>query len=239
MKKINISWLAVLALVVSLVVISGCASKNTVAEKIESPPVPIKTIAILPIQTPQVFTLEKSENALILFGIIGISIHQASVAAKNDGFGKKMREYSVPLGSNLMRSLEQGLLAQNYEVVVLRDQDMGLADPSDFDADAIVHVIIKSAGVSSPHRSLSYKPQLNVDVNVISTKDQNKIDDWSVDYGADASKLDYGNIPADPKFAWASYDLLMQKIPDVVEGLQLGASQLGGHIAKTLRDRKL
>ena len=38
--------------------------------------------------------------------------------------------------------------------------------------------------------------------------------------------------------SWASYDLLMQKIPDVVEGLHEGAKKLGGHIAKTLRERK-
>jgi hypothetical protein len=90
---------------------------------------------------------------------------------------KKLRDYEVPLNSDIIQTLEQGLLAEQYEVVVLREQNMGFAEPLDFDyrivntdTDPIIHVIIKDAGVSSPHRSLSYKPQLNVDVNIVSKK---------------------------------------------------------------------
>ena len=238
--------LAVLCISVSITGLSGCASKGKEQVKEELLFEPIKKIAILPIQNPLRFTLDKSGSALILFGIIGQSIHQADIAAKNDGFSNKMRENKLPIGDEIMVSLEQGLVAQNYEVIVLRDQNMGFAAPKNFDyrkvttdADAIIHVIINEAGVASPLRSTSYKPQLNVDVYVLSTKDQREIDDWGVDYGADASKLDYGNIPADAKFAWGTYEVLMKKIPDVVDGLQQGAKLLGPHIAKTMRERKL
>lgn len=238
--------LAVLCISISITGLSGCATKGKEQEKEEPPFEPIKKIAILPIQNPLRFALDKSGSALFLFGIIGQSIHHADIAAKNDGFSNKMRENKLPIGDEIMASLEQGLIAQNYEVIVLRDQNMGFAVPKDFDyhkvttdADAIVHVIINEAGVASPLRSTSYKPQLNVDVYIISAKDQRKIDDWGVDYGADASKLDNGNIPADAKFAWGTYEILMKKIPDVVDGLQQGAKLLGPHIAKTMRERKL
>lgn len=157
-----------------------------------------------------------------------------------------MQEYNVPLGIDLMQSLEQGLNAEKYEVVVLREQDMGYANPKDFDygkiitdADALAHIIITETGVSSSLRKPNYKPRLNVDVKIISSKDQTKIDDWTVEYGADASKLNDGSFPSDPKFAWSDYDVVMQKIPEVIEGLQQGAKLLGGHIAKTVRERKL
>ncbi len=238
--------LAFLCISFSITGFSGCASKGKEQAKEEPPIEPIKKIAILPIQNPLKFTLDKSGSALILFGIIGQSIYHAEIAAKNDGFGNKMREYKLPIGDEIMASLEQGLSAQNYEVIVLRDQNMGFAAPADFDyrkvttdADAIIHVIIKETGVASPLTSANYKPQLNVDVNIISAKDQRKIDDWGVEYGANASKLDNSNIPADAKFAWGTYEILMKKIPDVVEGLQQGAKLLGPHIAKTMRERKL
>ncbi len=238
--------LAILCLSISITGLSGCASKGKEQVKEEPPIAPIKKIAILPIQNPLKFTLDKSGSALILLGIFGQSIHHADIAGKNDGFSHKMREHTLPIGGEIMASLEQGLIAQNYEVIVLRDQNMGFAAPKDFDyrkvttdADAIIHVIINEAGVASPLRSTSYKPQLNVDVYIISAKDQRKIDDWGVDYGADASKLDNGNIPADAKFAWGTYEILMKKMPDVVDGLQQGAKLLGPHIAKTMRERNL
>ena len=240
-KKIGLAFLLVL---ISVTGMSGCAGKGKGQQEAEPVRVPIRKVAILPIQTPRVFTLDKSENALLFFGVIGHVIHSASVSSKNNEFGNKMREFTLPLGKDLMQSLQENLLAEKYEVVVLRDQDMGFADPSDFDykkvntdADAIIHVIFKDAGVDSPHRSLSYKPRLNVDVNIISPRNQETIDDWSIDYGANASKLDSGNIPADPKYAWPSFEAMMQKIPDVVEGLQQGPKLLGPHIAKTLRER--
>ena len=78
-----------------------------------------------------------------------------------------------------------------------------------------------------------------MDVRLISARDQSEIDDWSVDYGADASKLDYANIPADPRYAWGTYGILMEKLPEAIDGLQQGAKLMGTHIAKTMRERKL
>jgi hypothetical protein len=234
--------LAILCIATSTIGLSGCASKGKEQAKEEPPFEPIKKIAILPIQNPRRFTLDKSGSPLFLLG----AIQHIEIAAKNDGFSNKMRENKLPIGDEMMVSLEQGLIAQNYEVIVLHDQNMGFAAPKDFDyrkvttdADAMIHVIINEAGVASPLRSTNYIPQLNVDVYIISAKDQRNVDDWGVDYGADASKLDNGNIPADAKFAWGTYEILMKKIPDVVDGLQQGAKLLGPHIAKTMRERKL
>jgi hypothetical protein len=245
MKLIDRPWLVVLALTVFLVVISGCANKNTIGETVEPPRAPIKKIAILPIANPRNFTLEKTHSPLVFLGGIFGAIDYAERKSKNDGFSRKMSGYTVPLSNDLMQSLEQGLIADHYEVVVLRDQNMGDGDPSDFDyrvvktdADAIIHVLVKQAGVGSPIRTTDYKPQLNVDIRLISAQDQSEIDDWSVDYGADAGKLDYGNIPADPRYAWGTYGILMEKLPEVVDGLQQGAKLMGKHIAKTMRERK-
>lgn len=241
-KRTGLAFL--LLFLISVAGISGCANKGKGQKEAEPERVPIRKVAILPIQSPRVFTLDKSENALIFFGVIGHVIHSASISSKNDAFGKKMHEYNLALGNDLVQSLEQSLLAEKYEVVVLRGQDMGFVDPSDFDykkvstdADVILHVIFKDAGVDSPHRSLSYKPRLNVDVNIISPLNQETIDDWSIDYGANASKLDNGNIPADAKYAWPSFEAMMDKIPIVAEGLQQGPKLLGPHIARTLRER--
>ena len=246
MKSINRLWLVILVLAAFLGVTSGCANKHTVGEKIEPTHAPIKKIAILPIENPRNFTLEKSHSPIIFLGGIFGAIDYAERKSKNDGFSRKMLGYTVPLSHDLMQSLEQGLIAESYEVVVLRDQNMGDGDPSDFDyrvvktdADAIIHVLVKQAGVSSPIRTTDYKPQLSVDVRLISARDQSEIDDWSVDYGADASKLDYGNIPADARYAWGTYGILMEKLPEVVDGLQQGAKLMGKHIAKTVRERKL
>jgi hypothetical protein len=238
--------LALLFLSISMAVLSGCTTTGKKQEVEEPRYEPIKKIAILPIQNPLRYTLDKSGSALILFGIIGQSIHRADIAAKNDGFGNKMQDFKLSIADELMQSLEQGLAAQNYEVIVLRDQNMGFAKPEDFDyqkvttdADAVIHVIFTEMGVASPLRSITYKPQLNLDVKIISMKDRRKIDDWSIEYGANAGKPDDENIPADPKYAWGNYEVLMQKIPEVVEGLQQGTKMIGPHIAKTMRERKL
>lgn len=246
MISVRFFKLAFLLLSISFAVLSGCASSGKNKEVDEPPYEPIKKIAILPIQNPIRFTLDKSGSALILFGFIGQSIHHADIASKNDGFANKMRDIKLSIAEDLMASLEQGLIAQNYEVIVLRDLNMGFAKPDDFDykkvttdADALIHVIFNETGVASPLRSITYKPQLNLDVKIISMRDRRKIDDWSVDYGANAGKPNDENIPADPKYAWGNYETLMQKIPDVVEGLQQGTKILGPHIAKTMRGRKL
>ena len=54
-----------------------------------------------------------------------------------------------------------------------------------------------------------------------------------------SAKNPHGNIPADPKYAWLTYETLLQKIPEVAEGLQMGAKVLGSLIAKILREKKL
>ena len=242
MTSIKSIVLVILWVTMSVGGLSGCASNG----KDQLPRGPIKKIAILPIQNPLWITLDRSGSPYVLLGFIGQSLARAEIAAKSDGFRNKIREHKLAIGEALIAALEQGLIEQHYDVVVLRDQNMGYDEPKDFDyrklttdADAIIHVIIDKSGVSSPLLTPSYRPQLNVDVRIISAKNQRKIDDWGVEYGADASMSDSGNIPADPKYAWLTYETLLQKIPEVVEGLQMGAKVLGSQIAKTLREKKL
>lgn len=242
MTSIKSIALVILWVTISVGGLSGCASNG----KDALPRGPIKKIAILPIQNPLWLSLDRSGSPYALLGFIGQSLTRAEIAAKSDGFRNKIREHKLALGEDLMAALEQGLIEQHFDVVVLRDQNMGYDEPKDFDyrklttdADAIIHVIIDKSGVSSPLLTPSYRPQLNVDVRIISAKNQRKIDDWGVEYGADASMSDSGNIPADPKYAWLTYETLLQKIPEVVEGLQMGAKVLGSQIAKTLREKKL
>ena len=141
-----------------------------------------------------------------------------------------------------MSLLERDLTSQGYQVVVLRDQNMGLVEPSDFDykrvqtdADAILHVWITEVGVSSPATKLSYRPQMNVKAQLISAKDYRELFYESIDYGADVTVARNGNIPSAPQFSWGTFATLMEKLLDVAEGLKAGTQLVSEHIATPIR----
>ena len=228
----------VLFLVLVGYVMHGCANKGATS-KVEPIRTPIKKVAILPIQEPRKYVLDKAIGGLVLLGAIGQLINSVDTTAKAEKFAQAMKAQQPMVGKELMDSLESGLISEGYEVITLREQDMGYADPSDYDyrkvksdADAIVHVWIKDAGVASPTTSVTYKPQLNIRAKVISMRDYQERYDEDFDYGSDAMKADEGNIPAEAKYRWGTFGSLIEKIPEVAEGLHVGARLLGARAAK-------
>lgn len=222
----------------------GCANKGAAKVEEEKPPrAPVKKIALLPIKEPLKFTLDKSQPALAFLGGLGMLIGATDTSWKSDKFTQAMRSQPIAVGNDLLASVEAELVAQGFEVVTLRDLDLGYADPSDFDyqkvkadADALVHVWIKQAGVDSPTTSATYKPRLNIRAKVLSTLDYEKLYDEDFDYGSDALKADEGNIPANPKYRWGTFGTLFEKLNEVTEALQVGAKLLGPQVAKSIRN---
>lgn len=219
----------------------GCASKS--AKPTAEPRKPtIKTIAILPVQEPHRYTLEKAPGGLMLLGVLGVVLESAITSDKSDQFGKRMKSHQNLLGKDLFDSLITSLREQGYEIVDLRDQDMGYVEPGDYDynkvktdADAILHVWIDRMGAASPASRITYRPQLNVNVRLLSQIDHEIWYDEGFDYGSDAHKADWGNLPADAKYSWGTFEKLLAGIPELVDGLQVGARALGAHIPKQLR----
>ncbi len=221
--------------------LAGCA--NRPAQPVEAVvirPVPVR-IALVPVVDPLQMTMQNRGSAWGFLALPGMMVQRTIEANRADAIGQTLRSQSLYLGSELTAALNAELTRLGYEVHVIQDVKRPKGDPSGIEyesletsADAIVSARISGAGMYAGQFSTNYVPRLNVDIEVVTKSDQSELHSHSIYYGADASKRTDDQIPADARFAYASFDQIVERPDDVVEGFRTGVRQIAALAAQQL-----
>jgi hypothetical protein len=222
-------------------ILAGCAGQNRHTQQ-EVSKILVKKIAILPIKERQTFTLGNRVGPFAFLPGAGLW-NGLGMAEKSKEFAIKMREFNVTLGREITQALSDNLGQHGFETVILTDNKIRASpeNPAEIryhrivtDADAILNVWIKEAGAFSVLSSVSYQPQLNLEVRLVSKLSEEFLYKLSIDYGANSGKTGDDSIPSDPKYRYKDYDTIMGKLPELVEALHFGAQALADQIANQI-----
>lgn len=227
-----------LVLVVFCLMLSGCAGNKP--QVVTQKPI-IKTIAVLPVKNPDWFYLENRNLVTVLSPITGIGFKLDS-REKAKLFTDTMLKQSSPLGKNLALVLVGELNKKGYEAKLLEDVKGPPDDPEYIDytklnnyADAVLYVYFHNVGVFAGNFSTNYLPDLSITGSLVSTKDGSSIYDETLYYGIGARENVSWGIMANPKFAYPSFDALIENSVEVGEGFDFGSQALGRRMIENIK----
>lgn len=234
MKQLRVVKIILVLLILAL---AGCASKPTepLAKLV------VRKIAILPVRELTKASLENQNGVQYLFPIsaAGFAIDSR---AKQKLFSEKIIARKMTIGSDLTRSLTDALTRAGYQVVVLDGIARPPNDPEDIDlgkiatdADAVLQVYFDDVGLFSSRFSTDYLPRVNVRATLHSTRRDEDFYDDTICYGVDARSGKAWAIPADPRFAYPSFDDVMARLPEVAEVFAVATQAIGKHLVAQIK----
>ena len=227
-----------IGLIALVVFATGCASKRT--EPAAPRPI-VKTIGVLPIKEPGKFALENRNLARVLVPIVGLA-GQLDNRDKTKMFTATMLQEKRPFANNLAKAVVDALNAQGYQAFMLSGTRGGPDDPwrvapikFNDKADAVLRVSFDEVGMYSGDLSSDYLPKVSVDGRLLSTVDGKELYEQSLHYGVRARENVTWGVLADPKFAYPTFEALIEQPGKVADGLDSGAQALGRRIAENIK----
>jgi len=228
-----------------LLLVAGCGTKGDTksAPEADAPPLERpRRIAMFAISEPPVLTAANLGGAKMLLGGVGRILEEQEAATKTTQFTQAIRKHDVAVGQTLQQALIQQLAQVGFEVSLIESPNRAPADPDSFDystvkvtADAIMHAWFTHSRYISYRTSLSYKPQLNTVIRLVSTRSNEDLVYQYMYYGADTNSLSETTIPSDNKYHFKSFDALIANAGVAAEALMAGARATGAQFSDWLR----
>jgi hypothetical protein len=198
----------------------------------------VRTIAVIPAVDPDWYSLRNANLLGHLSGIADLAFAQDS-RVKARAFTEKLIGLTPPLGAELTKSVVDGLNRQGFVATVVPTADLVGQDLRDIDyekiktpADAVLHVYFTDVGVYSGLTSVHYLPRTNIYGYLFSPKDAGYIHEETVYYGADGREGKTWSVPADPSFAYRSFEDLQGKVAEVASGFAQGTREAAQRMAE-------
>ena len=207
----------------------------------------VKKIAILQITEPQEIGVMNMGGPAGLFGGLGYLVQGVDSVNKTKQFTEKMKQVGLSPGPDMAQALQDELIKMNYEVVYLSNQrPKYTGKETDYsviqaNADAILDVRYDAISYISHPLSLDYKPWVIVSARLISTKNQASLYYQEFSYGDDFrpesefQKLGIERLSADSKYAYRSFDGLMDLAEEAADGIKSSVKPIVKHIGDQLR----
>jgi hypothetical protein len=226
----------------TVALLMGCASRGAQpVEAVVVHPIP-KKIALVSVVRPPTLTVENRGGALSMFAAVGHLVQRNLEKERAVNLTTMMREQSLSLDDEMTAALNEELVKLGYAVEVIRNAKRPKDDPEgveyesiETDADAIVTARYFGAGLYAGQFSTDYVPRLNVDIEVVSKRDHAELHSQSIYYGVDARKSTEDQIPADARYAYASFDQVFAKRSEVAESFRVGVRQIAALAARQLQ----
>lgn len=215
------------------VILSACAGKATVAPLKPT----IKTLAIVPATPPLSFSLinQSAVEIAIPISTIGYAMDRR---AKTKIFTEKMLARRTTIAEELTDAVAQSLRKQGYEVVVLDKVRRHPNDPDNIDyetlsysADAVLHLYFTQIGLFSGRTSSRYVPRVDAQGVVYVRHYPDYLYDEEICYGADATRTGSWAIAADPKFAYPSFEFVLDNLDAVRDAFGTAVLAIGDRMA--------
>jgi hypothetical protein len=231
---------------VTLSFLSGCVQNPPQQSEPVAKQPPLKKIGLIAVTNPPMLSIENRGSAWGLLALPGAVLQRQDQITKSNTLTTGMRNQSLHLGEEMSSALQDELKRKGYEVSVITDVAYLPDDPEAIDyqhiqtdADAVISAQYSVAGLYSGPFSLNYIPRLNISFAMVRPKDQSELYSQSIYYGADARKPAEDQIPADPKYAYGSFDQVMEKQGEVVEGFRVGVRGIAALVAQQIHQTGL
>lgn len=229
-----------IGLLILILSLAACASNKPASVATKTV---VRTIAVLPVQDPEWFSLENRNPARVLVPLIGVA-NKLDSRDKAKLFTEAMVKQKTPLARNLTETFVNALNARGYRAYVLLDDVKGLANEHeeiDFTklkdkADAVLSASIYEIGVYAGDMSVDYLPNISIYGSVISTTDGEYLYDETLYYGVNARENVSWGILADPKFAYSSFESLIKDTEEVGKKFDFGTQELGKRMAEHIHE---
>jgi len=232
--------LRLLAALVTLLLISGCATQPKPVQDKPS----IQTIAIISATTPATYTLENVSAVQFLIPLAATANYLDS-KEKAKTFNEKFGPQASPLGARFTEDVAKSLRAYGYDVKILNDVSRTAAEPDKVDhksvltsADAVLHLRFTNIGLFSSRSSSDYVPRVNALGQLfVNTKGKaTYLYDEDMYYGADAKNGRSSSIIADARFAYPSFAAVMDSIDGVRQAFETGASEISQRMSMQIHN---
>lgn len=222
----------------ALVLSTACATHpKTVATR----PV-IKRIAVIPASNPRWYTFENAAapvaNTTLLFWVNKIDSH-----GKAKIFNDKVNAQPAALGADFTEQVAASLRERGFTVEILGGVVRPADDPDNIDydkvstsADAILHLWISEVGLFSSPMSSNYIPRVNASGKLFVRGEDDNVYDEDLCYGVDAKKGKAWAIPPDPKYAYPSFDAVLNRIEEVRSSFADGTREIGTRMSAQIVD---
>lgn len=229
----------VLALVLCMAALAACST----AKKTAAPAV--RTIAVIPAVDPEWYTLRNKNAISFLSPIVDVG-NAIDSRAKAQAFTLKMLEQKAKLGEKLTGELVDALNQQGFQAHVVPQQELEGVNLREIDyehfktdADAVLHVYFSEVGVYSGYDSLDYLPKTNITGYLFSPRDGSYLHQETIYYGVDAREGKSWSVRADPKYAYRSFEELIDRARELATGFEVGtraaARRMAENVWKALR----
>jgi hypothetical protein len=230
-----------------IIFFTGCTSIPQKVDLDSSVKSRLHKIALLKITPSQGVSIRNRSNAGVIlgFGVIPTAIEEKIIAEKTNNYLEKMHKRRITFVPELVAALQRELRKSGHDVVYLENQrpqlkeDKKTVDYSNIttDADAILNVFYGSIGYLSPVFKESYAPWVVIGVRLVDgrTRETLFFKNYNVTQAAD--RINNPNIDAifpDTKFSYGSFEELMSKFDESIEGILNSQEKIAARIVQQL-----
>ena len=201
----------------------------------------VRTIAVIPAVDPDLYTL-RNKNPISLISPIVDFGNTIDSRYKAQALTVKLLAQKAQLGEQLTAAMVDALNQQGFQAKVVPQRDLEGVNLRDIDyeqfktdADAVLHVYFTEVGVYSGFDSLDYLPKTNVTGYLFSPKDGSYIHEETVFHGVDSREGKAWGIPSDPKYAYRSFEDLMDRASELATGFRVGTRAAAQRMAENFR----
>ena len=203
----------------------------------------VRKIAFIPASEPLQFVLENKNQTLAAIFPIASLAYSLDSKEKRKRFNQVLSSPRPSLAPQLNEVVVAALRGAGYPVEVLDTLARDPEDPDDIDydkvvtdAEAILQLRFREVGLLSPSSSTSYLPQVNIDGKLYIRSRDDSVYDEGLYYGVDAKPGKPWAIAGDPRYAYAYFDLILERIAEVRESFSTATAALADLMAVQLRE---
>ncbi|MBX3455487.1 hypothetical protein [Ferrovibrio sp.] len=232
-------WLRSLAVLCVLFLAAACAQVPKQAFNKEAH-AGLKRIALFEPVKPDSYAVAVVHHPGNSFGLIGGLIAAAEIQSKSNGFTTKMRELQLDFAAYLTESVEQALVAANYEVVRFapnRPENRVLNDYANIpvEADAYLDWAINWHGFLAATIHTDYMPSTRIYVRLVDAKSKAVLYSELIGYGFQYGAGEPVQLQAEPQHRFPTYGSLIDGAEQAAEALKAAAPLIGARISNDLR----
>lgn len=199
-------------------------------------------VSLAPVLAPSTFTFENRGSPLMLLSPLAGSLIAMQNRSRGIELSNLLRARHLHMGEEMTRLLQAALQARGVETALLDDPPRLPGDPNTIDVARlasddrpfVLTGVFDEVGFFSGFTSAQYKPRVNVSVYLTRCRDGETVFTHSVYYGVDASTLTEETVPADPRYAYASYDAATGRADELVQAMREGMEQIAQVMARQL-----
>lgn len=239
--KSSLRGVLVLGVLAASLAFTGCASVPRI-EPDKAALKSVRTIALLRVQEPRTVEVANLGGAASAFGLIGGIAQGVNNMNRTEEFVTALRESKRSLAEPFSAKLVESLQAAGYHVTVSEQQPKPAAEnkSDDFSTisvkeDLILCVWIGHTGYFSQPYSLSFEPCVLISARALDARTKRDLYWKTFSIGYDMKIKQVTNIPADPRYTYASHPEIMKQIDDSITGLIESHNLAARAIAADLR----